>query len=68
MATFTTNQTINFDTGPEILQRLTDKAPLKGKHFQVGKKANDGNDYVIYDDKSGRLWYDPDGRAALARN
>jgi len=34
---------------------------LNKKFFVVGKKAEDGNDYLIYDNKSGKLLYDGDG-------
>ena len=34
---------------------------LKGKFFEVGKKADDKKDRIIYDKKSGNLWYDADG-------
>ena len=37
-----------------------DPEVLKGKHFQLGEKAKDGNDHVIYDD--GKFSYDPDGK------
>jgi Ca2+-binding RTX toxin-like protein len=37
-----------------------DPGGLKGKHFVLGKKAEDGNDHIIYDD--GRLSYDADGK------
>jgi Ca2+-binding RTX toxin-like protein len=34
---------------------------LKKGHFTVGSKAKDKNDYVVYDDKKGVLYYDQDG-------
>jgi Ca2+-binding RTX toxin-like protein len=38
---------------------------LKGKFFEIGEKAKDGNDHVIYDDKSGLLSYDADGLGGM---
>ena len=35
--------------------------PLKNKFFYVGKAAQDGNDHVIYNSKSGALIYDKNG-------
>lgn len=49
-----------------VFKSLKD-GPLKGKHFQIGKKANDGNDYVVYNDDNGRLWYDPDGNGGAGK-
>ncbi|MCP4385699.1 MAG: hypothetical protein GY798_30540 [Hyphomicrobiales bacterium] len=34
---------------------------LNGGEFKVGNKANDGNDYVIYNDDNGKLYYDENG-------
>lgn len=34
---------------------------LKKAFFVVGTKAKDKNDYVVYNDKNGRLYYDADG-------
>jgi Ca2+-binding RTX toxin-like protein len=34
---------------------------LKGKFFTIGTQAQDKNDYVIYDDATGKLFYDADG-------
>ncbi|MBB3020056.1 Ca2+-binding RTX toxin-like protein [Microvirga lupini] len=41
----------------------TEKKPaqLKSSYFTIGSKAKDKNDYVIYDDKKGKLFYDADG-------
>ncbi|MBB4038784.1 Ca2+-binding RTX toxin-like protein [Microvirga flocculans] len=36
-------------------------AQLKKDFFTIGSKAKDKNDYVIYDDKKGKLYYDADG-------
>ena len=35
---------------------------LKAKNFVVGKKAKDGNDFVVYDKKTGAAYYDADGK------
>jgi hypothetical protein len=34
---------------------------LKGKYFHVGTSAHDANDRIIYDDTTGKLYYDRDG-------
>ena len=39
-----------------------DLGGLKGKFFHAGAKAGDANDHLIYDDKTGALFYDPDGK------
>jgi hypothetical protein len=35
---------------------------LTGSMFRLGKTASDGNDHIIYEKKTGRLFYDSDGR------
>ncbi|MBO1907429.1 calcium-binding protein [Microvirga sp. 3-52] len=55
---------------------LSKKGVLAKKEFHIGTKAHDGNDHVIYNKKSGALYYDADGTgakeaiqvAALSRN
>lgn len=37
---------------------------LKKAFFVIGSKARDSNDYIIYDDKKGVLYYDSNGSAA----
>lgn len=39
----------------------TKPALLKKDFFTIGTKAKDGNDYVVYDNKKGILYYDADG-------
>ncbi|MBB4038779.1 Ca2+-binding RTX toxin-like protein [Microvirga flocculans] len=36
-------------------------AQLKKDFFTIGSKAKDKNDYLVYDDKKGKLYYDADG-------
>jgi Ca2+-binding RTX toxin-like protein len=36
-------------------------AQLKKNFFTIGDKAKDKNDYIIYNDKNGKLYYDADG-------
>jgi Ca2+-binding RTX toxin-like protein len=36
-------------------------ASLKKDFFTIGSKAKDKNDYIIYDNKKGVLYYDADG-------
>ena len=40
------------------------KGVLKKGEFHIGAKAHDGNDHVIYNKKTGALFYDPDGTGA----
>ena len=35
---------------------------LKAKSFYVGKKAGDQNDFLVYNQKNGILFYDADGQ------
>jgi serralysin len=35
---------------------------LKEEFFHVGKKAADKDDHIIFNDKTGALYYDPDGK------
>ncbi|WP_305072129.1 hypothetical protein [Microvirga puerhi] len=46
----------------------TEAKPLKlnAKFFTIGDKAKDKNDYLIYDNKKGVLYYDADGSGAKA--
>ncbi|WP_052003222.1 calcium-binding protein [Microvirga sp. BSC39] len=41
-------------------------AQLKNSFFKVGDKAQDSNDHVIYNKKTGVLSYDPDGSGSKA--
>ncbi|MCG7392417.1 calcium-binding protein [Microvirga sp. ACRRW] len=55
---------------------ITSPAALKSGFFYSGSAAHDGDDHVIYNKKTGALYYDPDGIggaaqvkiAALAKN
>jgi len=51
------------------LGKGTPEAPVKlaKKAFYLGTEAHDGNDRVIYDGKSGALYYDSDGSGAAAQ-
>jgi Ca2+-binding RTX toxin-like protein len=39
---------------------------LKKAFFTIGEKAKDRNDYLIYDKKNGKLYYDADGSGSKA--
>ena len=54
---------ISLDNG--VYGRLKDGA-LTSATFVVGAKALDSDDYVIYEARSGALFYDPDGSGATA--
>ncbi|WP_421724388.1 hypothetical protein [Bauldia sp.] len=38
---------------------------LKKKFFNVGKKAEDDNDHIVYFKKNGGVFYDPDGEGGI---
>jgi Ca2+-binding RTX toxin-like protein len=38
---------------------------LHSGNFRVGTKAKDGNDHIIYDQKTGKLYYDEDGQGGI---
>jgi cysteinyl-tRNA synthetase len=38
-----------------------------GVHFHLGTAAADAGDRIIYDQPTGRLYYDPDGTGARAQ-
>ncbi|WP_414475149.1 hypothetical protein [Microvirga sp. M2] len=40
---------------------------LSASEFRIGARAQDRNDYVIYDKSTGALYYDPDGNGAAAQ-
>jgi Ca2+-binding RTX toxin-like protein len=44
-----------------IFKKLGAAGALTASMFVVGTAALDGNDYLIYDDASGKLYYDADG-------
>lgn len=44
-----------------ILTKLKTEGVLAAKYFEVGKKAHDGKDHVVYNNKTGDLLYDKNG-------
>ncbi|MCP4380517.1 MAG: hypothetical protein GY798_03705, partial [Hyphomicrobiales bacterium] len=46
----------------KIFTKIGNEGGLKGKYFEKGKKADDGKDRIIYDKKTGNLFYDKDGK------
>ena len=45
-----------------IFKKLKQEGGLKDKFFDVGNKAGDKNDYLVYDKVTGFLGYDADGK------
>ncbi len=45
----------------KVFKKLS-PGPLSVEEFVVGKKAKDGDDHVIYNQKNGQLLYDQDGK------
>ena len=56
---FSSKDTIELDNA--VFKALTKTGTLKDKFFHEGKKAHDGNDHIIYNTKTGALFYDADG-------
>lgn len=44
-----------------IFAKLKKEGGLKAKFFNVGSKAGDGNDYIVYNKNSGDIFYDKNG-------
>jgi len=44
-----------------IFKKLKKEGALKGKYFVEGKKAKDGNDYLVHNPKNDTLGYDKNG-------
>jgi Ca2+-binding RTX toxin-like protein len=49
-----------------VFSKLTREGALKSSWFEAGTKADDSNDYVIYDQGTGKLYYDADGTGSGA--
>ncbi len=47
-----------------IFTALTGPGTLKKSEFHIGKHAHDGNDYIIYSQHNGGLYYDADGNGS----
>ncbi|MCP4382403.1 MAG: hypothetical protein GY798_13475 [Hyphomicrobiales bacterium] len=59
---------VDFRVGEDLLAfdsdyfaKLGSDGALQKKKFHIGKKAHDGNDRIIYNDKKGKLTYDKNG-------
>ena len=57
---FSSKDTIDLDNA--VFAALTKTGVLKGKFFHIGSKAADKDDYVLYNNKTGVLSYDADGK------
>jgi len=51
--------TIQLDNA--IFKKLGNAGRLKSAYFEVGSKADDRNDYLVYNKSKGVLYYDADG-------
>ena len=49
-----------------IFTALATTGTLTADHFVVGTAAQDGDDWIIYDNTTGNLYYDSDGTGAAA--
>jgi Ca2+-binding RTX toxin-like protein len=59
------NDTINIENG--VFKALTQPYTLSSSAFWIGSKANDNSDRIIYDNKTGALYYDADGTGSAAQ-
>ncbi|MGO4388042.1 hypothetical protein AB4Y85_10925 [Microvirga sp. 2YAF29] len=50
-----------------VFAKLAKKGVIKAGEFYQGAKAHDRDDYVIYNKKTGALYYDADGTGAAAQ-
>ncbi len=50
----------------DIFTKVGKTGHLAKDAFWIGTKAHDASDRIIYDDKSGKLWYDADGNGKEA--
>ncbi len=58
------DDTIHLDNA--IFKSLPKNGKLSKSFFKIGPKAKDADDYIIYDNKKGILYYDADGSGAGA--
>jgi len=62
IADFSRKQGDSISLELDALPALRKLGPLNKKYFDSGNNsADDGNDYIIYHKKAGRLYYDADG-------
>ena len=50
-----------------VFEALTKTGTLKAEFFEAGKRADDKNDYIIYDAKAGGLFADVDGKGGVGQ-
>ncbi|MEA3533236.1 hypothetical protein [Rhizobium sp. CC-YZS058] len=50
----------------DIFKKVGKIGDLASSAFWTGAKAHDANDRIVYDKKSGTLWYDQDGNGAAS--
>lgn len=56
------NDTIYLDNA--IFRKLTKAGTLSKSYFTIGARAQDSKDFIGYNNKTGDLWYDPNGSGA----
>ncbi|MEZ0167258.1 hypothetical protein [Microvirga sp. TS319] len=44
-----------------IFKKLTKTGSLSSSAFTMGEKAKDSSNYIVYNNKTGALYYDADG-------
>jgi serralysin len=44
-----------------VFRKIGKAGTLNSKYFEIGSKAGDGNDYLVYNKSKGILYYDADG-------
>ncbi|MGO4705569.1 cadherin domain-containing protein [Microvirga sp. 2MCAF38] len=50
-----------------VFKKMAKKGVIKSSEFYQGTKAHDASDHIIYNKKTGALYYDPDGTGAAAQ-
>ncbi|OYU11078.1 MAG: hypothetical protein CFE38_13950 [Comamonadaceae bacterium PBBC1] len=66
IADFTTADGDKIQLENAIFTRLLTTGTLNAANFRAGTAAADNNDYIVYDQATGRLYYDADGNGATA--
>ena len=59
--------TCTIDLAASIFAKLGAPGALNAAFFHSGLAAADANDYIVYDNVTGKLYYDADGNGAAAK-
>lgn len=53
--------------GKDVLNGGAGAGELGAAKFHIGEHAHDGSDRIIYNDQTGALYYDPDGKGGVSQ-